>query len=492
MNTKPTKNRVPFAVIDIGSNSVRLVVFEGQKRNPVTFFNEKVLCGLGREMGETGELAADGMKSAYRALRRFRTICDELSVKSVESFATAAVREASNRDVFLKKAESILGESIDVWSGDDEANKAGYGVLAGMPSAQGLVGDLGGGSLELVRVGNGQVEKGITLPLGSLRIAHMMTLEAKELARRTFRNCAYLSEYTGDTLYLVGGAWRAFARVHVGQSEYPVQILHNYEMKADEAMSFAALISRLSQSSLDDIKNVSQKRLETLPNAAIVLHELIIATKAKRIVISGFGVREGLLFSRLDDKERQKDPLVEGARELSARTERIVELGDGFKKFTDGLLADEPAWMDRIRWAACELSDIAWRDHPNYRRVNAFYQLLHAPLSGITHQERTFLALSVYNRYRGDGTPEASAVSRILSSEDQTRAKALGQALRLGHILSGHAVSILNQCQLKREDTTLVLVLPKKYKKLEGEVVRRRLDSLAATLNLQSDVEVRD
>ena len=158
------------AVIDIGSNSVRLVVYRLEGRAIWTVYNEKVLAGLGSELLETGRLSIGGVEDAMTALRRFSALLDASKPSELFVAATAAVREAADGETFVLRVMAETGLAVRVLTGAEEARYAALGVLAGTPSASGLVGDLGGASLELTRIDEGQAGDGITLPLGAFNL----------------------------------------------------------------------------------------------------------------------------------------------------------------------------------------------------------------------------------------------------------------------------------------------------------------------------------
>ena len=163
--TRPRKRGASVAVIDIGSNSVRLVIYEEMARSLVSIFNEKTMCGLGREVQSSGLLAPDAVAKALTSLRRFRALCRIMKVGRVHAIATAACRDASNGPEFIAKAEQICRVRIEILSGPREAQLSALGVVSGIHRPDGIVGDLGGGSLELVDISGHRVRKGVTLPL---------------------------------------------------------------------------------------------------------------------------------------------------------------------------------------------------------------------------------------------------------------------------------------------------------------------------------------
>lgn len=484
-----------FAVIDIGSNSVRLVLYRLEGRAIWTVFNEKVLAGLGRDLPATGRLSEDGAALALTALKRFAAVVD--GVKPAQTFvaATAAVREAEDGQAFCERVAAETGLIIRVLSGEEEARYAALGVIAGMPHADGVAADLGGSSLELVGIGDGRVGRGVTLPLGPFSLASDGPFDAERLRKTIAARLKPTGEYETDTLYAVGGAWRTLAQVHMGHARYPLHIVHQYVIEAEEARDIAGLIARSSKSSLERWKGLSKKRAETLPHAALVLEGLIDRLGLKRIVLSVWGVREGLLFEALDEETAAADPLLAGCTALGARQgispglpgalygwiEPIVEaLPKSFGAGRDRVLAD----------AACRLADLGARLHPDHRIELAFDQVLRAPIPGQTHAERAFLATAVNARYGGGAaTPEPDTMARLLSDEQRTSARALGLAIRLACDLSGRSPQLLVNAHIAVEKGALVLSAADGYADvLLGEQTRRRGKALAEALGLKLDI----
>ena len=310
--TEPPKYR-PVAVVDIGSNSVRLVVYDGLRRSPSPIFNEKILCGLGRGVATKGKLAEEGMVRAFAALKRFRALARQIGAKHVFAVATAAAREASNGAQFIARAEKALGCNIKVLTGKEEARFAALGVIAGIPGADGVVGDLGGGSLELIDVKDGKLREGVTLPLGPLRLMDLSEGsidKAREIVDEAFAKAGILKLLKGRTFYAVGGTWRNLAKLHMAQSHYPLHVLHCYRLTRPQAMSLSGLVAHLSPTSLKEIREVSKSRSDTMPFGALVLERLLHHSEPKAVEISVYGVREGLLYSKLPARKRSSDALL--------------------------------------------------------------------------------------------------------------------------------------------------------------------------------------
>ncbi|WP_448187271.1 Ppx/GppA phosphatase family protein [Azospirillum sp. sgz301742] len=478
-----------IAVIDIGSNSIRLVVYDGLKRSPMPIFNEKVLCGLGRGVEKSGRLNPEGVRAALDHLPRFRQIALGMRVPRVDVLATAAVRDASDGPAFVRAVEQATGLTVRVVSGEEEAQLAAHGVLSGTPEADGLVGDLGGGSLELVNVAGHVLGRQVTLPLGPLRL-----MEAGEsrgalvkAIDQHLETLPWLGEAKGRTFYPVGGSWRALAKLHMEQAKHPLHIIHHYTVAAGEIRQFADLVARQSTSSLTKLAG-SRRRGDTLPYAALVLERLLKAAAPSNVVFSAYGLREGHLFSLLPPELRQEDPLLSACADWG---QRFCRFGDPslLVPWTAGLFAGEDALGQRLRHAACLLSDVAWAEHPDYRAEHAFLRILRFPFPGVDHAERVFLALASYARYAGTiDAPVTAAVRGLLSDAQQKRALVLGLGLRLAQNLTGGASALLQRTSLKLGGESLVLMLPDDTDVLDGETVRRRLDALAKVLSRRAEV----
>jgi exopolyphosphatase / guanosine-5'-triphosphate,3'-diphosphate pyrophosphatase len=480
------------AVIDIGSNSVRLVLYRLEGRAIWTVFNEKVLAGLGRDLPQTGRLSEEGLAMALPALRRFAAVIEGVRPQHVFVAATAAVREAEDGVTFCERVAAETGFHIQVLSGEDEARYAARGVLAGHPTAEGVAADMGGASLELVRLGKGEVGQGITLPLGPFSLADDSDFEAKKVRTKIDKRLkGKTADFETSTLHAVGGAWRSIAQLHMAMSDYPLQIVHQYAMTADDARDVARFVSRQSRTSLDRTPGVSRRRAETLPYAALVLEALIEKLALKTVEFSAWGLREGLLQEALTAEHLASDPLIAGCTTWGARQGISPLLPGAVQAWIDPVLPALPETFGRGRdrtltTAACHLCDLGARLHPDHRVELVFEQVLRAPVPGQTHAERAFLACALNARYGGpSATPQPDVINRLLDEEGRRHAKALGQAIRLACDLSGRAPQLLAGARLAIDDDTLTLTPSDGYADmLLGEQTRRRLKSLADTLGL--------
>ena len=486
-----------IAVIDIGSNSVRLVIYEGLTRSPTPIFNEKVLAGLGRQVQTTGLLAQDAIDTALRALVRFKALCEIQHVRTIYPIATAACRDARNGRAFISAAERILGSKIEILSGKREAQLTAYGVVSGIHKPDGIVGDLGGGSLELVDVRGQNVRRGLTLPLGGLALQDLTgrsIKKAEKLVEQAFSNLDIMNAGAGRTFYAVGGTWRALARLHMWQTGYPFHVMHNYRISAREALEFSRLVHRVDTETLSKIEVVNSARRPLLPYAALVLENLVRSLKPKEVIISAMGVREGLLYSLLDVPERARDPLISAAADLNVLRSRAPRHGEELIEWTDRFIdssgLDETADEKRLRHAACLLADIGWRAHPDYRGEQAMNIIAHGPFVAIDHPSRTYMALSVFLRHTGLNEEELpSRIRELATPYILDRARVLGAAMRVAYILTAGEDGVLPQVPMRVVRGRLVLKLAGPYAKLFTDRVSGRLRQLARLIGREAVVE---
>jgi exopolyphosphatase / guanosine-5'-triphosphate,3'-diphosphate pyrophosphatase len=483
------KSASSVAVIDIGSNSVRLVVYEGMTRSLEPIFNEKTLCGLGREVQTTGLLATDAVQKALASLRRFRALCKVMKVGHVHAIATAACRDASNGPEFIGKAEQICGVPIEILSGPREARLSALGVISGVYKPDGIVGDLGGGSLELIHVHGNRVGSGLTLPLGGLALqdtSQKSLKRAERIVKAELSGVLQLKTGRGRTFYAVGGTWRALARIHIIQSGYPLRVMHGYTIAAAEALDFVQRLRRLAAADmLADIETVADARRPLLTYAALVLEYILRIAKPKTIVFSTYGVREGLLYEKLSAIQRAQDGLLTAARTLNQLRSRSPRHAEELIGWSDRLIRvaklKETEEERRLRHAACLLSDIGWRAHPDHRGEQTLNLITNGHFGAISHQGRAFLALSIYYRYAGlNAENEAPEVVRALVSPHMLeRARVLGAIFRVAHLVSAARPGVLPATHFKSLGRKLQLVFEHKVADLAADRVSNRFKQLA-------------
>ena len=487
----------PVAIVDIGSNSVRLVAYEGLTRSPTPIFNEKVLCGLGRGVLTTGRLPQEGVEKALGALRRFRVLAANMGISDIQVLATAAARDAQNGPQFLQAASEAIGQDIELLTGAREAELSALGVVSGIHKPDGVVGDLGGGSLELIDVKGTRLGRGMTLPLGGLALTDVSKGSPKaavKIAREALDQTTPLAHLAGRTFYAVGGTWRALAKLHMGQRNYPLHVMHGYVIPARDAVDFASLVERVDTSTLVSIASVSASRRPLLAYGAVVLEEIIRRARPREIVLSVMGVREGRLYERLAESQRRQDPLLVAARELNLLRSRAPRHGEEMCGWTDAFMhsthLEETPEEFRLRHAGCLLADIGWRAHPDYRSEQSLNIIAHAAFMGVDHSGRAYLALSAAYRHQGLDDDVSPQIRALVSARLLDRARLLGAAMRVAYLVSAAMPNILPRTPMLCSKTEVVLSLPAGLGDLASDRLAGRLKQLARLIGREPVIEV--
>ncbi len=493
-----------IAVMDIGSNSVRLVVYDGLKRVPLPLLNEKVLCGLARDMERTGKLYAPGVDLAYQSVLRYMEIIKALDVKDVFAFATAAVRDAEDGRVFAERIEQASGLTVQVLSGEQEARRGALGIAASFYEADGVVCDLGGGSLELSQLVyeagrdykiSDMVKQEVSVPLGPLRLqvlAHGDIERGREIVDHYLAKFPLAACMKDKTLYAVGGGFRALAKIHLATAGYPLQVLHQLSVKPSMLKKTIAAIIKSPEMQLSTLPAVSAKRLDTLKFTALVLERLLKTGRPEEVVFSTHGVREGAMFHLLPARIRAQDALIAGAADMIGHLSpeggrQWTSFGYELYDWMTPLFSHETLYMRRLRKVACILSRLAWHEHSAYRAEMAFRWVLDAELPAIDHWERMFVALIVFYRYQSTENPEIMTLARtMLKNKWVRRAQEIGFAMRLGYSISGGAPQLVSRTRLAVKARKLILDAGDADRALINNEVRRRLEKLATAMGLAS------
>jgi exopolyphosphatase / guanosine-5'-triphosphate,3'-diphosphate pyrophosphatase len=491
----------PIGVIDIGSNSVRLVVYEGAVRAPTPVFNEKVLCGLGRSVATTGSLESEAVERAIHALVRFKTIAHVLGVKNLKAIATAAVREAKNGREFLKRGEEAAGCAIEILSGEKEARFAALGIMMGFVDADGIAGDLGGGSLELIDLGGGKLRDAITMPLGGLRLIDTTENrldKAVDVIDEAIAGVPWLKQGQGRGFYAVGGTWRALAKLHMEATNYPLRVMQGYAIEPRAILEFSENLRRAKKlQGMPGMAGIAKARREVLPYGALVLERLLRQLQPSQVVFSVFGIREGFIYGLLPAHEKKRDPLMSFCEDYAALRSRSVEHAHELCRWTDHIFASpdlaETPDERRLRHAACLLSDVGWRAHPDYRGEQSLNTVAHSGLSGVDHAGRVFLALAIFHRHESSdvsGEQLSDRLRSLVTKRVQKRARIVGAAVRTAHMLSIGMAGVIEDTKLTYDGDNFTLTIPKPYAGLDGERLRRRFEQLAELVGKAGVVKI--
>ncbi|MFE3838616.1 Ppx/GppA family phosphatase [Pseudogemmobacter sonorensis] len=478
-------------VVDVGSNSVRMVVFDGAARSPAYFYNEKIMCGLGKGLVETGRLNPEGRRRALVALRRFALLARGMGVEPLTVVATAATREAEDGPEFQEEILRETGLRLHVIDGDEEARLSAQGVLLGWPDAKGLVCDIGGNSMELARIGDGKVGKRVSTPLGPFRLTQLPggPKKRKDHIDRILKDVGRTIRSTGERIYLVGGSWRVIARLDMERRNYPLLVLHEYRMKPDALLDTLDWIAASDPAVLRARTGTSAERMELVPIACEVLRELIRVLKPREIDVSAYGIREGLLYEQMPERLRARDPLIEAARMTEHSQARVPGFGKKLFEFLMPLFQGTAHQRLRLIKTACLLHDTTWRAHPDYRAEACFDNATRANLGGLDHQGRVFLGLALLHRYKNSRSGNRmTPLFRLLSDEDIRQAEVLGKAMRFGAMFSAADPARAGRLVWQPKKKTLGLELTEEGEGLFGEVSQARFASLAVALKAQARV----
>jgi exopolyphosphatase/guanosine-5'-triphosphate,3'-diphosphate pyrophosphatase len=482
------ERRAPFGIIDIGSNSVRLVVYDQLGRAPLPRFNEKSLCRLGEGLAETGAILPDNFRRTIEATRRFAAIAEAMHVCEIAVTATEAIRRATNGPALAQAITRETGLHVRVLAGAEEANYSTLGVISGFYKPHGAVGDMGGGSLEVaLALGDHVGDVSVSLPLGALPVESLLALGREEAKREIDERLRAGLPFSlaQPMFYAVGGGWRALANAHMAVARAPVRVTHGYALSAAEAREFAKSIWRAAPAKPGAIPGVQSRRARSLPSAAILLDRVLKRLSCERVVFSALGLREGLLYDRLPPEERARDPLIVGARLIGLPAARVPEFADALADWTDGLFPGEGTAQRRLRIAACALSDMAWRDAPELRAEETFRRVLQFPFIGLDHPDRVFLAAALHYRYDYKDAAWLEPAIRLIGEDGRRRARILGSTLRLAYRFSGASRNVLDSARLKIEGDRLVLEVAPSARAPDSEVVAERLKWLAAAMGLR-------
>ncbi|MGV6840546.1 MAG: Ppx/GppA family phosphatase [Planktomarina sp.] len=482
-------------VIDVGSNSVRMVVFDGAARSPAYFYNEKIMCGLGAGLRESGVLNPEGRVRALAAMHRFAALCKAMDVQHLTAVATAAVRDASDGPDFATQVETETGIKLWIVDGKEEARLAAQGVLLGRPGYYGLVCDIGGASMELAEIAGGQVGKRITSPLGPLKLQALAENpdDLRSFIRKTVTDLAGYMGPQSNRLFLVGGSWRAIAKIDMQRRGYPLHVLHEYRMTAKDICATADMIATSDPEKLRQNAGVASARMALVPLAVQVLQEVVRQFDPVDIAVSSYGLREGVLYEQMPQKLKDRDPLIEACYYAESKDARSAGFGKKLFQFVLPLFDDPPFAMKRMIKAACLLHDVNWRAHPDFRAEVCFDTATRANMGGLKHSERVFLGTALMYRYRSQPVENRfEDMAALLTHEDLHTAQILGRAMRLGAMLwdlgTDGALGVGQTCRMEwtPQDKTLTLHLPGAAQELNGEVVTARFEALAKSMGAKA------
>ena len=482
------RKQTHYGVIDIGSNSIRLVVYDDLSRAPFPRFNEKSMVALGSGLDSEGRFTDDTIARALHAIVRMSSIAQAMDVERIDVLATEATRRAKNGSELIDAIRERTGLQPRILSGEEEAFYSAHGVISGFFQPKGMMGDIGGGSLEVAEVlGDGVGERMTSMPLGALPVTAMMQ-EGYSAAKK--RVDEILSEslpplLTNPVFYAVGGGWRALARIHIAMNKRTISVVQGYEIPAKELRSLASSIAKMTPEQVAELPDVPSRRIGTLPASALVMSRVLRKLSPDTVAFSAYGLREGWLYKQLDDTEQYRDPLIEGALTIGLPAARVPAFCEALGEWTDNLFPGETQSDRRLRLAVCALTDIAWREHEKIRATDAFLRMLQFPFIGLSHPERAFISVAILARYGGKlDDMVKNAVKDLLSVSELRRAEILGRTLLLGHRFSASVPQILRDARIRIDSDAVRLEILDESSIPDSDAVQSRLKQLAKATGL--------
>lgn len=480
------------AIVDIGSNSVRMVVFHALKRVPLPLFNEKYMCALGKGLARTGKLNPEGVQQAELAIARFLVMARRLEVASLDIIATAAVRDATNGRAFVEGLEKQYGVKVTIISGEREAELAAKAVLSSFHEPFGISADLGGGSMELATVERSRIGQVASCHLGSLRMLDATDGKREkmdELIKQELKQIAWLKDTKPQTIYAIGGGFRALGKLHIQKTNYPLDLVHEYAMSRRSVSQLCERLIVMPASELAALPNISPKRAQTIVPTALVLQKLLAVTGAQEVRFSVSGIREGFFYDLLSARQQKEDPLLASAADLAALIGRAGGYAQELYDWMTPLFTSEPLAWARIRLALCKLSEIAWAIDPNFRANWAYKRIIQSSLKGLDHKERLMLALALFHRYQTRWKGDKSEIN-LLDERERHWARCVGLAANLAFQLSGGRAGNLYHAKLAYHDSDVLLTLDAEAKPLRTEAVEKRVDGLGEALRAFSSFRI--
>lgn len=440
-----------IGIIDVGSNSMRLVIFQITKEK--TFFpieDVKETVRLGEGVNVAGKIKEEKIELGIKTMSLFKEICRRNNVEEITAFGTAALRIAQNGPEMTGKVNRDLGIDIEVFSGEMEALTSFNGAINAMDIRDGVVMDLGGSSLEIVIFRDRLPIHSISLPFGGVTIGEIgnikdaLTKENEDKIRSFIReklnDVPWMKQLKGMTLIGVGGTVRNIASIHSNMIDYPLEILHNYRMDRKDVGRVVERVKNKKYKEKIEIPGLSKSRADLFVGAAIIVQELLEFFQMKELRISGYGVREGVLFRKLGEYGKVVTDVFENSLEDSlnhlgiAREER-VEVYQNFMRIYNSLLPYYSIKFlnEKIIKTVTYLEGIGKIiNYYNYA-WNSFYMLLNLGLKGIEDRE---LVLSASIIARGGKNEDfQNKYKFFLENEDLEEIKMASKILNLSKIL---------------------------------------------------------
>jgi len=476
-----------IGIIDIGSNSIRLVVFDGPKRSPLYLYNEKVFYRLGQKSVGGQNFTDKILAEVTNIVDRFVTISRNMKAVKIIAFGTSALREANNSTDLIRLVLDRTGINVEIISGETEAEYAAKGILLGFPNSFGVICDLGGNSVEFGTILEGKVINCKTALLGPLALNKLFRInkDAKNHMKTIIGSLNIIQQNDlRKKLFLIGGSWRAIAKFHMELTGYPLKIIQGYKIKAKELKKTLSLISSEVGKKRLLMTNIPNERLELLPHSANLLEIILETYRFDTVIFSSFGVREGIIFDQLSEKERNRDPLLEAAKYFERKDSRFPKLSRSVFNWIAPFHKTFNKKNKRLIFAACKLHDISWIAHPDYKMEMCLELITRSNISGITHKDRMFLAAILLFRHKiKSEVIQELDLFNLVSKRKRGIAMVIGKSLRLASTFFGEK-DLFKEIKISVKNDEVVLTIPEHLKSLNGEIVERRKHELNKALKI--------
>ncbi|QYJ08582.1 Ppx/GppA family phosphatase [Qipengyuania flava] len=468
-----------------------MVIYEGTARAPEVVWNEKVAARLGRDLSETGRIPQEAWDEAIAALARYALITGDLGIDDIQTVATAAARDAENGAEFLK-AVADLGLEPRLLSGEEEACASAMGALGAFPGANGVVADLGGGSLELVSIAENECHEASSLQLGTLRLPALREKGPEGFTAAVHDQLAsvgWAAAHSGP-MYMIGGTWRALAAYAMRYFDYPLTDPHGYTLMPDDARRLARELDGAKPEKLMEISGISPMRAHYLPDAAALLRPLLDAVEPDELIFSSWGIREGLLYSRLAPAQMRADPLLAGVTAYTAPRDASVTEATLLAAWTVDLADGDGRVNERLRLAAAQLSGALQRVEPNLRSSHAIEWALGKRWIDLDARGRAMICAALFGSLGRTALPEK--LRELASDDDLREGMTWGLGFRLARRLGGGSKVSLSTSALRRKKKSLVLRLNESRSALAAYPATKDFEMLADWLDLKPKIKIGD
>lgn len=463
-----------LGIIDMGSNSVRLVLVQISKNSYRIIDDVKQSVRLGKDILPNGNLHPIRMQKALEALRFFKNLCDGVHVDKTIVVATEAVRKASNRKEFLDLVKQTTGLNVHVLKGTQEAFYDYFSVVNSLDLSEALIMDIGGSSMELIWMKDKRIHKMISLPLGAISLSEQLeeakgnVYEKEKTVTHQLIKAYHEVEWLPHDLTLIGigGSFRNIAKIDKKKRAYPLEVSHNYYLTSDRVQEIHKLILSTPARRRKEIKGLSSDRVDILWGATTAINALIMYCGISDVYVSGYGLREGLIFEQiLPDLKPVEDVLDFSLQNLMQNFNLNQEHAHHVWGLCRSLLEKlSPHYEidishEKILKTAALLHDcginISYYDH----HIHSFYIILNSRINGISQQE-LLMAAYVAAYHRKNNLKIDNIHKSLLLEEGQSIIRKLGVILKLAEALdrrmNGNVINI--ECLNDPKSVTLRLL----------------------------------